>query len=94
MSERHVTLTTRVVQRPFGDTLYEAIIDFEYLRSDFGGAPPERAAIEVVKALWPSVRNCELTARPATTATMSGWGASGEATADRWRVSGKVRYAD
>lgn len=90
MSERTVSIRTRRTQRAYGDTQYVAEVDFHLGSSQFGGQPPERTAIEVVRALWPSATNVDFHARPAPDATVreDHWGTY----ADRWIVSGKVTY--
>jgi hypothetical protein len=90
VSARTVSIKTQQFQRPYGDTYLRAEVDFHLRESEFGGAPAAEAAIQVVKALWPTAQNVELTAEPMPDARITDAGAALQA--DRWIVRGTVTY--
>jgi hypothetical protein len=92
MADRQVSLKTQRFQKPFGDTFLRAEVDFHLTTSAFGGCPRAEAAIAVVKALWPTAQNVELTATPHPEATERGFNMAGEESADKWLIRGTVTY--
>ncbi len=90
MSERIASIKTYKSQRAYGDSFYRAEVDFHMDESDFGGCPPEEAAIRLVKALWPSAFNVDFECEPFGKHTHDG--SDGRPRSDQWCLRGRVEY--